>query len=320
MASKIIVIGGVKGALSPVFNKLSSLHAKNNFSFAIVVGDLFADLSSSTAADNENVEDILEGNIKVPLPTYFALGSHALPQRITEKLDSGGELTSNLYFLGKRTTVKTSEGIKIVALGGSLNPNIAAGLSNDKYLPFSTESDAKSLFGANSADILITNQWPSSIRTGSKINFDPELDEPTGHQCIADLCATLKPRYHFSTSPSTFWEREPFFHMPNENTLDSKHVTRFISLASYGNPRNQKWLYAFTLDPAAPLPPSIPPGTTASPLLPLLRKRTRMPDQEQSYSRFSQSDHHHRPSKRSRFPPPTPAECFFCLSNPNLAT
>lgn len=307
------------GALSSVFNKVSSLHARNGFSFAIVVGDLFADPSSSTAAENENVEDLLKGGIKVPLPTYFALGSYALPQRINEKLDSSGELTSNLYFLGKRTAVKTSEGIKIVALGGSLDSNITAGLSNDKSLPFYTENDARSLFGANSADILITNQWPSSIHAGSKIRFDSELDEPSGHQCIADLCATLKPRYHFSTSPGTFWEREPFFHMPNENISDSKPITRFISLASYGNPRNQKWLYAFTLDPTAPLSLSIPPGATASPLLTSSRKRSRLPDQEQSYSRFSQSDHHHRPSRRSR-PPPTPAECFFCLSNPNLAT
>jgi len=306
--------------VSSLFKKLSTLLAKNAFSFAIIVGDLFVDPTSPTAADDEDMEALLKGEIKVPLPTYFTLNSYALPQRVVEKLESSnGELTPNLYFLGKRTTIKTSEGIKIVALGGTLNSNIIGGLSKDKYLPFYTESDAKSLFGANSADILITSQWPSSIRAGSKVAFNSDLDEPPAHQCIADLCATLKPRYHFSTSTNTFWEREPFFHMPNEGTEDHKPITRFISLASYNNIANQRWLYAFSMDPSAALPMSIPPGTTVSPLLGKFQKRTRLPDQEQSYSRFAKPDHQHRSSKRSR-PQPTPSECFFCLSNPNLAT
>ena len=252
--------------------------------------------------------------------TYFALNSYTLPRRIVERLESSnGELAPNLYFIGKRTTIKTSEGIKIVALGGVFDANISGGLSKDKYLPFYTESDAKSLFGANSADILITSQWPSSIRAGSQVAFNSDLDEPPSHQCIADLCATLKPRYHFSTSTNTFWEREPFFHMPGEGTEDYKIITRFISLASYNNAANQKWLYAFSMDPSAPPPLSLPPGTTASPLSRKSQKRTRLPDQEQSYSRFAQPDHHRRSSKRSR-PPPAPSECFFCLSNQNLAT
>ena len=315
-----MVIGGVSGALSSVFKKLSNLHAKNVFSFAIIVGDLFADPMLSTAADDDDLEALLKGEIKIPLPTYFTLNSYTLPQHIMEKLESSsGELTPNLYFLGKRTTIKTSEGIKIVALGGKLDTNVVGGLSKDKYLPLYTESDAKSLFGANSADILITSQWPSSIRAGSKVAFNSDLDEPPSQQCVADLCATLKPRYHFSASTDIFWEREPFFHMPDEDTGDSKPITRFISLASYNNATNQKWLYAFSLDPNAPLPLTIPPGTTASPLFGKSRKRTRLPDQEQSYSRFAKPDTHHRSSKRSR-PPPTPSECFFCLSNPDLAT
>jgi len=306
--------------VSSVFKKLSSLHAKNVFTFAIIVGDLFADPSSSTAADNGDMEALLKGDLKIPLPTYFTLNSYALPLRVVEKLESSnGELTPNLYFLGKRTTIQTSEGIRIVALGGKLDTNVIGGLSKDKYLPFYTESDAKSLFGANTADILITSQWPSSIRAGSKVAFNSDLDEPPAHQCIADLCATLKPRYHFSTSTNTFWEREPFFHMPSEGIEDYRPITRFISLATYNNAANQKWLYAFSLDPSADLPLNTPPGTTASPLFGKSQKRARFPDQEQSYSRFAKPDHHNRPSKRSR-PPPTPSECFFCLSNPNLAT
>lgn len=305
--------------MSSVFKKITALHAKNAFSFAIIAGDLFANPSSSTAVENEEVEALLSGDIKIPLPTYFALNSYALPPRIIERLESSeGDLTANLYFLGKRTTVKTSEGVKIVALEGLLDSS-SVGISKDKYSPVYTEGDARSLYGANSADILITSQWPSSIRTGSNIKFDSELDEPPSQQCIADLCTTLKPRYHFSTSANTFWEREPFFHLPDETSGDTRAITRFISLASYNNPSKQKWLYAFSLDPSAAALVDIPPGTTASPLLAKSRKRSRLPDQEQSYSRFSKPDHHHRPSKRSR-PPLTISECFFCLSNPNVAT
>lgn len=263
----------------------------------------------------------MKGRITVPLPIYFTIGNHALPQQIVEKLEkSDGEVCPNLYFLGKRSTTKTSEGLRIVALGGSLDPGITAGLSKDKYLPFHTEDDAKSLRGANTADILITSPWPLQVRTGSKVNIPDGVEEPLAEQCIADLCSTLRPRYHFSTSKQIFYEREPFFHAPKEEQPDEKPITRFISLTAFNNPWKHKWLYAFSIDPKATVPSAMPAGTTASPFTDSSRKRQRFPPQDQSFSRFSNHDHHHRPSKRARQAPPTPQECFFCLSNPNAAT
>ncbi len=311
------MIGDVNGQFPAVFKKINALHAKNAFSLAIIAGNLFADPANTSPQNDEDLTSLLNGTLTVPLPTYFALGSHSLPQRIIEKLESGGEVCSNLYFLGKRTTIKTSEGIKIVALGGTFDPNVTVGLSKDKYLPFYTQDDAKALGGAHSADILITNDWPSSIRVGSKVTFTPDQGEPQGQDCIANLNSTLKPRYHFSTF-GTFYEREPFFHA--EETPGDRRITRFISLASYNNPAKQKWLYAFSLDLTASAPSILPPGTTASPLSGPSKKRAALPDQE-TYSRFSQpNNNHHRQNKRQRQPPPTPSECFFCLSNQNLAT
>ncbi|KAI4130191.1 MAG: hypothetical protein LQ347_003476 [Umbilicaria vellea] len=321
MTSKIIVLGAVGGRIGPVFEKLSKLHAKNSFSLAIIAGELFADPLDTSSEGDEIVSALLDGKIIVPLPTYFTVGKKPIPERIVQHLEaSGGEVCPNLYFLGKRSTIKTSEGIRIVALGGAVNSGITAGLSKDKYLPFHTEGDAKSLRGANTADILITSYWPSSIRLGSKAPFPDDVDEPPSEQCVADLCTALQPRYHFSTSDQIFYEREPFFHLPTEDRPEPKSITRFISLASFENPSKQKWLYAFSLDPNAAPPLTLPVGATASPLMQNSRKRQRLPNQEQSYSRFSQTDGHHRASKRARQPPPTPAECFFCLSNPNLAT
>lgn len=309
---------------------MSKLHAKNAFSLAIVLGDLFPEPTEESSENEANLISLLNGEITVSLPTYFTLGKHPLPQQIVDKLESSeDEICPNLYFLGKRSTTKTSEGIRIVTLGGSLDPAITAGLSKDKHLPYHTEGDAKALHGANTADILVTSNWPRSVRSRSNIKLPEAAEESLsvaeGEQCIADLCSALKPRYHFSTSDSSFYEREPFFHLSKEDQPDTSSITRFISLAAHDNPAKQKWLYAFTLDPTAAPALDMPAGTTATPFTDASRKRQRLPDRDEPYSRFNHDSghqHHHRPNKRARHkaPPPGPEECFFCLSNPNLAT
>ena len=37
-----VVIGDVDGQFRAVFQKVNALHAKNNFAFALIVGNLFA--------------------------------------------------------------------------------------------------------------------------------------------------------------------------------------------------------------------------------------------------------------------------------------
>lgn len=264
---------------------------------------------------------MLQESIVVPLPTYFALGSRPLPTRVVEKIEAKDEVCSNLYFLGKRGTLKTSEGIRIAALGGTLLDS--DGKMSNRFQPTYAEADAKALSGSNETDILITHQWPKGIRAGSKVPLpDDDATTPAEVQCIADLCSTLKPRYHISTSDDFFCEREPFFHLPTEDSPDAKPLTRFLSLASYSKTSKQKWMYAFTLDPKAAPPLSIPAGATASPLdTSQSAKRKNLPSQQDSYRRFAVDDQdQHRPRKRARAPPPGPEQCFFCLSNPNLAT
>lgn len=321
-----VVTGAVEGKFA-VFEKLSKLHSKNSFSLAIILGDLFADPTATSAESEAIITSLLKGEITIPLPTYFTLGKYPLPQQIVEKLNaSNGELCPNLYFLGKRSTTKTSEGLRIVTLGGSLDSEVTVGLSKDKYLPFHTEGDVKALHGANTADILVTNNWPMSVQSRSNIKLPEKAAPPVAEQCVADLCSALKPRYHFSCSSDVFYEREPFFHLSKEDQPETESVTRFISLAAYENPSKQKWLYAFSIDPTAAPAITLPSGTTTSPFTTISKKRQRLPDQDQSYSRFSHhenGDHNHnRLNKRARHraPPPGPQECFFCLSNPNIAT
>lgn len=233
------------------------------------------------------------------------------------------QICPNLHYLGKRSVTKISEGIRIVTLGGRLDPAIVGGLSNEQYLPFHTLSDSKSLLGANSADILLSAMWPAHVRKGSSKPSN-ESGTDAGHEHISELCAVLKPRYHLSTSVE-FFEREPFHHPASPDRPDYHPVTRFISLAAQGNVQKQKSLYAFTLPLTVDYSSALPAGSTPSPFVSNLNQRKRQLDHNGSGRNHQYSDHE-RPRKGQRMrsgarqPPPGPQECFFCLSNPNLST
>ena len=314
---------GPLGGNFEAFEKIAKLHAKNNFSLAVIAGDIFADPESTSDQHSTALQSLLDGRLSIPLPTYFSIGRYPLPESIISRLtERDGEVCENLFFLGKRATTKTSEGLRIVSLGGLLDPNATAGLSKDKYLPFHTEGDAKSLCGAHRADLLVTFAWPRSIRKGSRIALEESSGDEKAEQCIANLCASLKPRYQLTTSEK-FYERERFFHLAEDGAPDPASITRFISVAPSGNSGGQKWLYAFNLDTTTPQASTVPTGWTAPPFSVADKKRTYEDSRNGPNHRFS-NDHggHHRSSKRSRKkgPPPGPGECFFCLSNPNIAS
>ncbi|KAJ6788021.1 hypothetical protein PWT90_01133 [Aphanocladium album] len=324
-APKIIVLGSLNGNLRPALTKLAVLHAKNAFALALLTGDVFL-----PDTPDDVLDALFDGTIAVPLPTYFTVGNHPLPERIVAKITADEEICPNLHFLGKRSVTKTSDGLRIASLGGVLDPHLVAGASKEQHLPFFTEDDAKSLKGANSADVLLTSTWPAGIWNGSSVALS---DAHKGlvaaqHQSVADLCAALKPRYHLTASPGPFfYEREPFVQAADAKTTDDiVPITRFIAMAPYGNEAKAKAFYAFTLNKSDS---AVPPGATASPLLaPRDKKRPRNDDggDDGSYSRYGnqhgQGSHHGRRQKRSRQqqPPPGPDQCFFCLSNPNIAT
>ena len=72
------------GKFKAAFQKVNTLHAKNSFAFALVVGNLFASTQSSSDAIDPDVQLLVDGKIELALPTYFALGSHALPPAVVE--------------------------------------------------------------------------------------------------------------------------------------------------------------------------------------------------------------------------------------------
>ena len=176
---------------------------------------------------------------------------------------------------------------------------------------FHTADDAKALKGANSADILLTSTWPANVWSGSKAPLDPTQQASLqSTEAVAELCAALKPRYHFSASPGAFfYEREPFIH-PTKTEADPISTTRFISMAPFGNDAKAKSLYAFNLNKTES---EVPPGVTPSPFVAkTVQKRTH------NDSHYSHDHHRGKRNKRAKGPPPGPDRCYFCLSNPNL--
>lgn len=319
-----IVIGSVNGCFE-TFEKIAQLHKKNAFSVALIVGDLFGDPSSSPSEGAEDVDRLLAGKISIPLPTYFSFAKYGLPAKVQARLvEQDDELCSNLYFLGKRSVTKTSDGLRIVSLGGVFDSNIDKASSQDRYLPRYGLHDATALHGAHTVDILVTSQWPDAIRYESSISRFEGLGDPQSIECIANLCSQIEPRYHISTSPSFFFEREPFYHDLKHNDLNPSRITRFISLPDYGNERKQKWLYAFSIDLTVPQTAAKTPGLTRSPFSKLNRGKRRLDSDLTTQHRFSDGANHlnHQRPKRhkNKGPPPGPESCFFCLSNPNLQT
>ncbi|KAK0624753.1 CwfJ C-terminus 1-domain-containing protein-like protein [Bombardia bombarda] len=330
MAAKIFVFGSVNGQLKSAFSKLSALHAKNAFSFAIVTGNLFSD-----AQDDEQLTSFLDGSIEIACPTYFTVGTTALPSRIVEKIEADEEIAPNLHYLGKRSVTKTSEGVRIVTLGGMLDTTIVGGTSKEQHLPYHTVDDAKALRGAKSADILLTTIWPADIWKNSAKAKDLAIDftaaTTPSSQAIAELCATLKPRYHFAMSPADFcFEREPFFpETPADGDAADKGIalTRFLSMAPWANAAKAKSMYAFSINRDAIITP--PVGSTLTPFYKPEARKKRTADQADEFSRFANPHHdgdnnnnnrRRKQQRRERSPPPGPERCFFCLSNPNLPT
>ncbi|KAK4498087.1 hypothetical protein PRZ48_010743 [Zasmidium cellare] len=316
---KLVVLGDINGQLSYAFEKLAKIHAKQSFSFAVIAGNLFNNPTDTTDDEQDQLVKLLNGEIEVPLTTYFSLGNRPLPAAVKEKLTNDeGELCPNLFILGRKVSIKTSDGLKIVAIGGAHAMTIDDQM--DEYAATYTDKDVESAKDFKDADILITSDWPAGVLRGSKVPFGKS---PSSVSSLGDLVSTLKPKYHFSASESSC-EREPFFHQDRPPCP----VTRFISLApvnSDNSDRKHRSFFAFSLEPSRS-PPSQLDGCTASPFL--VKKRDRDEFQGGSESlRFTNGNEDrqnggHLPKKprHEKRRDNKPRECFFCLANRSCET
>ncbi|EXJ93150.1 hypothetical protein A1O3_01707 [Capronia epimyces CBS 606.96] len=317
-AAKVLVVGSVQGQLRKAFEKISKLQAKQNFTLALVVGDLFG--AEGDESNSDDVQALLQGHINVPLPTYFTIGDSSFPDTVKEKLEGDNDLCPNLFYLGRKGTMTTTEGVKIVYLGGRLVTDEASlthklGNCDPLYL----DADARGLHGAHSAHIVVTNQWPANVTNGSTVPLPEGVESNQGTQSISNLCQALKPWYHFSSSTAGVWEREPFKHHVGYDSLAEPAVTRFKSLPSVSAP-TKEWMTAFALDTSRPPPtiepPRLSPFIRSSPP----RKRQALEDQE-SYRRFGnggQDGRHYKRARRNQNKDPN--DCFMCLNKAGAKT
>src|SRR5271154_6351536 len=81
-----VVVGPILGNVKAAFTKLAKAQAKQGFSFAIVVGDLFG--SGTSDEEVEELASLLHGSLQVPLPTYFSTGDLPLPAAVIQRLEA----------------------------------------------------------------------------------------------------------------------------------------------------------------------------------------------------------------------------------------
>jgi hypothetical protein len=207
----------------------------------------------------------------------------------------------------------TAEGLRLMYLGGLLSE------TSSEYSPTYTPKDIAALSGT--ADILITTEAPENIDFASKVPL------AKGSPAIATLVQKINPRYHFAAE-GAFYEREPY-----ENGRGG--YTRFLSLGDVGGDR---WFYAFRINPNVSTEKA-PKGATANPFkkrqLETVAEPCRICSDPSHYSYdCPQKNDQRKKKKRKRligrmFRPFLPLlfwvkliianDCFFCLSNVNVA-
>ena len=282
MTTKILVAGDVKGSIDQLFARVGTLHAsKGPFDCLLCVGDFFG-----TADAAELLTPFKSGTQSPPLRTYI-LGP-APPGSPEPDADGKVELAPDLFFL---------TGAGIVTLH-ALRVGFASARSSSLVEAVADLRGRASEAGFAGCDLLLTHEWPRGFHQqlpaegGLPPDLLPERDLPTvGAELVAELAATVRPRYHFCGTEDAFFQRAPYraaSHPPAANLPPpTTTISRLITLASVGADKKKKWLHALSLVPcsqmsseqlaaapenttespypyAPPLPPPLPEAASAS--------------------------------------------------------
>ncbi|SPO25941.1 uncharacterized protein UTRI_03306 [Ustilago trichophora] len=174
MQEKVLVVGPVSGRLTDLVSKISAIQSKHGpFGALFILGDLF-DPDPTQSQLQQQQSDLLEGTLKLPIPTYFYQGTCPLPQLVSEKVAEASsnnakrvpeglvQVTDNLYYArGKSGVFVTSSGFRVAFVGGvwdSQHYAAAEGAGKD--------FDAEEWFETSeqrSADEAVSHITPSTI-------------------------------------------------------------------------------------------------------------------------------------------------------------
>ncbi|KAG1803303.1 CwfJ C-terminus 1-domain-containing protein-like protein [Suillus variegatus] len=313
---KILTVGSAVGSIRDLFLKIKAIDAKHGkFDCVLCIGDFFGPLKEPGVLEDgtDETEQLLNGDIEVPLKCYIMQGENPLPDSVIEKYaKTSGELCKDVFLLNKSGIMTTAHGLRIACLGGIYNPGIyttaeappgfaspffsthtVERLLSNTLVKSSSKSQSKnqtytsltSILNASSSsqlvDILITNDWPACITQHSSAPLpSPELSSE-GATPLDEVIRKVKPRYHFAAlggRPPQFWEREPFVWDD-----EAGRVSRFVSLGAFGaevtGGKKPRWFYAFSITPPLPSNPvtARPTNATKNPfteVAPRPQKRT----------------------------------------------
>ena len=233
MATKILVAGDAKGSFEQLFARVATVHgSKGPFDCLVCVGDFFGDGAA--------LEAFKTGAQKPPLPTYV-LGP---PPAGGPPPDADGkvELFPDVYCLAGAGIV-TLHGLR-VAFADSRDGELT-----DAVVELRRRSGEAGFVGT---DLLLTHEWPRGFYRqlpddGVPADVLPDRDLPeVGSEKVAEMVASVRPRYHFCAGEDTFFARAPY------RQDAGRSVCRLVCLASVNpEPKKKKWLHALALAPMA---------------------------------------------------------------------
>lgn len=310
---KLLLCGDVNGQFQKLFDRVSTVNKKSGpFEMLVCVGDFFGSNSSAWV-------DYKSGARKVPLQTYV-LG----PIPDDGFAGSDGNLCENAVHLGTKGMFTGASGLKVAYFYGTESVDGKSTKSTFvkkealEFLAPIMEST-----GHLGVDLFLTCQWPKGV---SKYAQNAPGHDGQGSEIIALLSYFLRPRYHFTCSSDTYYERSPY---RNHMVLrePARHVTRFISLASVGNASKSKWLYAFSIVPMSDLQNAElvkqPSDVTECPFQ-FTEADLKDAKPEQFFYDLTPASEKKRKSRdggelRKKRPPPVPkGPCWFCLASPEV--
>lgn len=355
---KVVAFGSVNGAVERLIENMNKINSSKAgpFDLFFVTGNIFIPSEQTESGidnilkENEELADSLINNKFVfPVPTYFIAGSVPFSETLSRRAQTNsGEICSNFTFLGKNDILTMANGVKLAFLSGTLAENSEED-TNSKLNLYNSDDVSKLLSKTPQyIDILLTFDWPENIEVNSLKAKDISL-VPKKSASVSSLAQHFNPKYHFATStPSLFFEREPYKNIVNtQPDLPLYSVSRFISLGESEPASGQRWFYAFNLNLGHQILPhhELPTNVSQSPYIKTVQTKRLYTEMEPQTNFFI--DNKNSRTYNSEIPPDNytckicqikghfirdcpekksrsntqnkPAQCWFCLSNPELA-
>ncbi|XP_073477381.1 CWF19-like protein 1 isoform X1 [Aquarana catesbeiana] len=329
---RVLACGDVYGKFDVLFNRVRTIQKKSGqFDLLLCVGSFFG----SSPESRSLWEEYKSGAKQAPIQTYVLGANNQDTVKYFQDVD-GCELATNITYLGRRGVFSGASGLQIAYLSGiesSSDPAPAYCFTAKDITSLKMSLLSNSKF--KGVDILLTSPWPKDVWNYGNPPTDVDL-KICGSEQVASLAASLKPRYHFSALHGANYERLPY---RNHVVLQesAQHVSRFIALASVGNPGKKKYIYAFTIVPMSlmdatelvkqPLDVSENPYRKAG----KEGKKSHVAeatedvpaqqfffDLKQSQGKKRNSDGRGGQAKQPRKHPQPTGPCWFCLASPEV--